>query len=247
MARVAMRQHFCNSFIVYDHFRRHMKMAPKITLILGGLMLVGSIIAIAVGFGNTDLDGQEVFRGEAPTTWSDNLVWTSTYFIYVEEGSVVEVELTDGNIDNYYVHCSEDNTCSYYDNRIGYQYVGSLFIIDDGNYTVEFSGEGDVLVIETKEGGLFAAGLGGIFCCCAIMILVLGGILALTMKDDPVTQVVVMPGQVQAVPVAGVSPVPIGIDYSDPAQSYYANMMAQGFDSAQAAEITREQYPGFNQ
>ena len=224
-----------------------MKMAPKITLILGGLMLVGSIIAIVAGIGSTDIDGEEVFSGEAPTTWSGDLVWTSTYYIYVEEGSTVSVELTDGNIDNYYVPCSEDASCSYYDNRIGYQYVGSLYIMDDRNYTVEFSGEGDVLVIEIEDEGLMAAGLGMIFCCCSIGILILGVILAFTMKDAPVTQVVVMPGQVQAVPVAGVSPVPIGLDYSDPAQSYYANMMAQGFDSAQAAEITREQYPGFNQ
>ena len=69
-----------------------MKMAPKITLILGGLMLVGSIIAIVAGIGSTDIDGEEVFSGEAPTTWSGDLVWTSTYYVYVEEGSTVSVE-----------------------------------------------------------------------------------------------------------------------------------------------------------
>jgi hypothetical protein len=221
-----------------------MKLAPKITLILGGLMLVGSIIAIAVGFGSTDFDGEEVFSGDAPTTWTADLEFMSAYEIYFQDGSNVSVEMKNGGQDNRFVPCVGAECNDY---RQDYKYAGTLQVIDSGTYDVEFSGTGSVMVFEIETGGFIAAGLGFWCGCCSLLVLIVGLIMALVMKDNQVAQVVVMPGQVQAVPVAGVSPVPIGIDYSDPAQSYYANMMAQGFDSAQAAEITREQYPGFNQ
>ncbi len=245
MARVALRQHFCISFIVYDYFRRHMKTAPKITLILGGIMLVGSIIAVVVGFGSADLDGEEVFSGDAPTTWAAELDYMSIYDVYVEDGSDVSVEIENGGQDNAFVPCAGIECDA--NSRVGYQFVGTLQVIDSGLYEVSFDGTGSVVVYEIEAGGLIAAGLGFWCGCCSLLVLIIGFIMALVMKDNQVAQVVVMPGQAQVVPVAGVSPVPIGIDYSDPAQSYYANMMAQGFDSAQAAEITREQYPGFNQ
>ena len=214
-------------------------------------MLVGSIIAVVAGFGSIDLDSPEeqIFTGDAPTEWEVELNYTSIYFVYVEEGSNVSAEIVGGDIYNRFIPCSEDFSCQEHNTRVGYTYIGDLSVENNGVYQVEFSGEGEVLVteFEISIGGFMAIGFGFWCGCCSVLVLIIGLIMALVMKDNQVAQVVVMPGQVQAVPVAGVSPVPIGIDYSDPAQSYYANMMAQGFDSAQAAEITREQYPGFNQ
>ena len=73
-----------------------MRTAPKVTLIIGALMLVGSIVAVVVGIGSTDFEDmveQEVFTGEAPTNWDAELQWSSIYFVYVEEGSNVSAEI----------------------------------------------------------------------------------------------------------------------------------------------------------
>ena len=219
-----------------------MKMAPKITLIIGGVMLVGSIIALVAGIGGTDFEGEELFSGEAPVTFTEEFEAMAIYNVFVS-GSDVSVFANGTNIE--FITCQEEMSCAE-NNRVGYQFAGRLEVLKDGTYEITFDGEGEVLVTKTEIGGLLAA-VGGFWCgCCSVLVLIVGLIMALVMKDDQVAQVVVMPGQVQAVPVAGVSPVPVNIDYSDPAESYYASMMAQGFDAFQAAEITREQYPGWN-
>ena len=174
-----------------------MRTFPKVTLILGALMMVGSIIAMVAGFGSADFEGEEVFRGDAPTTWNEDFDLMPIYSVYIEDGSNVSVEVLDGDEDNRFVPCEEKNDCNEEIAHIaGFEYIGNLNVID-GNYDVNFTGEGEVIVTKFDSGGFLAAGLGMGFACCSVLIIILGLILALTMKENTPTQIVVMPGQGQ--------------------------------------------------
>lgn len=176
-----------------------MRTAPKVTLIVGAVMLVASILAVVVGIGSTDLDfhanSEEIFAGDAPTDWEGELDMFSIYLVYVEEGSNVSAEIVGGNEYNRFVPCSEDYTCSDSHTQSGYSYIGYLSVENDGFYRVEFSGEGDVLVAESEVevGGLLAAGIGFWCGCCSVLILIVGLIMALVMKDNAPAQILVMP------------------------------------------------------
>ena len=176
-----------------------MRTAPKVTLIVGAVMLVASILAVVVGIGSTDLDfhanSEEIFAGDAPTDWEGELDMFSIYLVYVEEGSNVSAEIVGGNEYNRFVSCSEDYTCSDSHTQSGYSYIGYLSVENDGFYRVEFSGEGDVLVAESEVevGGLLAAGIGFWCGCCSVLILIVGLIMALVMKDNAPAQILVMP------------------------------------------------------
>lgn len=176
-----------------------MRTAPKVTLIVGAVMLVASILAVVVGIGSTDLDfhanSEEIFAGDAPTDWEGELDMFSIYLVYVEEGSNVSAEIVGGNEYNRFVSCSEDYTCSDSHTQSGYSYIGYLSVENDGFYRVEFSGEGNVLVAESEVevGGLLAAGIGFWCGCCSVLILIVGLIMALVMKDNAPAQILVMP------------------------------------------------------
>ncbi|MED6297055.1 MAG: hypothetical protein VX828_02025 [Candidatus Thermoplasmatota archaeon] len=176
-----------------------MRTAPKVTLIVGAVMLVASILAVVVGIGSTDLDfhanSEEIFAGDAPTDWEGELDMFSIYLVYVEEGSNVSAEIVGGNEYNRFVSCSEDYTCSDSHTQSGYSYIGYLSVENDGFYRVEFSGEGNVLVAESEVevGGLLAAGIGFWCGCCSVLILIVGLIMALVMKDNVPAQILVMP------------------------------------------------------
>ena len=176
-----------------------MRTAPKVTLIVGAVMLVASILAVVVGIGSTDLDfhanSEEIFAGDAPTDWEGELDMFSIYLVYVEEGSNVSAEIVGGNEYNRFISCSEDYTCSDSHTQSGYSYIGYLSVENDGFYRVEFSGEGDVLVAESEVevGGLLAAGIGFWCGCCSVLILIVGLIMALVMKDNAPAQILVMP------------------------------------------------------
>ncbi len=181
-----------------------MHILTKITLGLGGLMLLGSIIAIAVGFGTSDIDGEEVYSGTSPTTWNSNLVWTSTYYIYVEEGSGIQVELLEEDDLNYFIDCEDSGDCFLWDDRADYDYIGELYIIDDGEYNVRFTGNGDVMVIETEDTGFMAAGAGCFGICCAILVLGLGLIFVFALKDPAAANIHYQPGVIGGTQVVGV-------------------------------------------
>jgi hypothetical protein len=174
-----------------------MRTAPKVTLIVGALMLVGSIIAMVAGFGSIDLDSPEeqIFTGDAPTEWEAELNYLSIYFVYVEEGSNVSAEIVGGNSYNRFIPCSEDFSCQEHNTRVGYTYIGDLSVENNGVYRVEFSGEGEVLVteFEISTGGLMGI-VGGFWCgCCSAIVLIVGLIMALVMKDNAPAQILVMP------------------------------------------------------
>ena len=96
-----------------------MKMAPKITLIIGAIMLLGSIVAMIVGFGSIDLENgdDQIYTGEAPTDWESELRYTSIYFVYVEDGSNVSAEIVGGNTYNRFIPCGEDFSCENHNTR----------------------------------------------------------------------------------------------------------------------------------
>ena len=131
-----------------------MRTAPKVTLIVGAVLLIGSIIAMIAGFGSIDLDSPEeqIFTGDAPTEWEVELNYSSIYFVYVEEGSNVSVEAypVEGNSYNRFIPCSEDFSCEEHNTRVGYTYIGDLSVENNGVYQVEFTGEGEVLVTELE-------------------------------------------------------------------------------------------------
>jgi hypothetical protein len=174
-----------------------MRTAPKVTLIVGALMLVGSIIAMVAGFGSIDLDSPEeqIFTGDAPTEWEAELNYSSIYFVYVEEGSNVSAEIVGGNSYNRFIPCSEDFSCQDHNTRVGYTYIGDLSVENNGVYQVEFSGEGEVLVteLEISIGGFMAIGFGFWCGCCSAIVLIVGLIMALVMKDNAPAQILVMP------------------------------------------------------
>ena len=160
-------------------------------------MLVGSIIAMIAGFGSIDLDSPEeqIFTGDAPTEWEVELNYSSIYFVYVEEGSNVSAEIVGGNSYNRFIPCSEDFSCQDHNTRVGYTYIGDLSVENNGVYQVEFSGEGEVLVteLEISIGGFMAIGFGFWCGCCSVLILIVGLIMALVMKDNAPAQILVMP------------------------------------------------------
>ena len=160
---------------------------PNKTLIgFGIMMFIVGAIATIWGFAIAD-DGEVVYSGEAPATWNHELVWTSTYYIYVEEGSDVSVELfVEGGIERPYegsaefVTCQVAGDCKTFDDQDGFDYVGHLLITDDDTYNVNFQGQGSILIIETDDTGLVLIGLGSLCCiCCSIPLLILGGLLGL--------------------------------------------------------------------
>ena len=193
----------------------------------GIVMLIVSVIAIIWGLATDDfLDGEAVYSGEAPATWNKELVWTSTYYIYVEEGSNVTVELFNENGmnpsgENEFITCQDEGPwdCLNKDTREGFDYVGHVYIIDDDTYNVNFKGEGSVLVIEMDDGAAAITG-GGITCCCCCSIpsLILGAYL--TKKNEGIagSKIVVAPSNLHAPPPTPNVPLTqpnkaFGIDY----------------------------------
>lgn len=173
----------------------------------GIVMLIVSVIAIIWGLATEDFsDGEAVYSGEAPATWNKELVWTSTYYIYVEEGSNVTVELFNENGmipsgKNRFISCLEWGDCLIENTQEGFDYVGHVYIIDDDTYNVNFKGEGSVLVIEMDDGAAAITG-GGITCCCCCSIpsLILGAYL--TKKNEGIagSKIVVAPSNLHAPP-----------------------------------------------
>ena len=70
----------------------------------------------------------------------------------------------------------------------GFEYIGEVSFVDSGTWQVEFSGENNVDVMirdDDSFGGFLGILGGGGVCCFGILFLLIGGILAATMKDKP--------------------------------------------------------------
>lgn len=201
-----------------------MHVAGKVFLGLGAVMLVVGGIMTVMG-GDTisdiewDVEGESVFEGPGGTYAhsSDDLM-----IIYVDDTvdcesfTLTYTNTTDGSTgydwdddgvedDSYFMKedCADDGmSTSSGDDPAGYYSIGS-FNGDKGDYTVESSESFYTVpffttiggVVEEAASGLFAI-IGGVgLAGCGVCSLLLGGLLALVLKDDkPAT---VMTNQVQ--------------------------------------------------
>ena len=176
-----------------------MRTAPKVMLGLGGVMLVIGIFAFAIGGAvisdvspdSEDWSGTLKWEGTTPTTYTGEFDWTHIYNVWVEEGSSVQVEVIGGDDENRFFSCEELEDCGIFDEDgaiPGFEYIGEVSFIDSGTWQVEFSGDNNVDVMirdDDSFGGFLGIFGGGGVCCFGILFLLIGGILAATMKDKP--------------------------------------------------------------
>jgi hypothetical protein len=201
-----------------------MHVAGKVFLGLGAVMLVVGGIMTVMG-GDTisdiewDVEGESVFEGPGGTYAhsSDDIM-----IIYVDDTvdcesfTLTYTNTTDGSTgydwdddgvedDSYFMKedCADDGmSTSSGDDPAGYYSIGS-FNGDKGDYTVESSESFYTVPFFTTIGGVVEEAASGIFAIiggvglagCGVCSLLLGGLLALVLKDDkPAT---VMTNQVQ--------------------------------------------------
>ena len=176
-----------------------MRTAPKVMLGLGGVMLVIGIFAFAIGGAvisdvspdSEDWSGTLKWEGTTPTTYTGEFDWTHIYNVWVEEGSSVQVEVIGGDDENRFFSCEELEDCGIFDEDgaiPGFEYIGEVSFMDSGTWQVEFSGDNNVDVMirdDDSFGGFLGIFGGGGVCCFGILFLLIGGILAATMKDKP--------------------------------------------------------------
>ena len=189
-----------------------MHIMTKITLGVGVVMLIGSIVAMVAGGGSFMGDfvenptGTEKWTGTSPTTYEGNFEMIGIYYVFVEEGETVDVELVGGDADSRFIPCEENNDCEYYE-WAGYTYVGDISVMTEGTWEVKFTGDGDVMIREQTIdlGGAVAFGLGFWGLCCSVCVLGLGVIFIFALKDPAQQTAVLMvqPGQIPGQPIAG--------------------------------------------
>ena len=176
-----------------------MHIATKITLGIGSLVTIVSIFGLVIGGSMLDsMDpndeswaGELMMKDQAPLDYEDNFEWTSIYNVFVEEGYEVDVEALNGGDIAYFESCDIWGDCDYYDNegyQEGFQYIGEIIVDQSGTYEINFIVNGDgeeptVMIREESITGVFGI-LGGFFgCCLGIIILSIGLIFALVLKD----------------------------------------------------------------
>jgi len=176
-----------------------MHVMTKATLGVGGVLFLISTAALVIGgasFGDAmeDFDpnssGDDYWTGDTDTTFTGELNVLSIYYVFVEEGYEVDVYVS-GN--GYFTSCEDWGDCDFYD-LPGYDYVGDINVDVSGDYEVEFTeNEGQLVDVKIREetipiDGLM--GLGGGCCglCGALLFLIIGGIMAFTLKDKPKVQ-----------------------------------------------------------
>lgn len=177
-----------------------MHIMTKITLGLGVALLIGSVILAVAGGGSTVSDlaenpnGVEVWSGTAPDTYQGNFDVMGSYFVFVEDGETVNVDLVGGDLDNRFIPCEEEpNDCEYYD-WPGHTYVGQIVVYVPGTWEVEFSGTGGVVISEqiVDIGGAMSILGGMVGFCCSFCVIGLGVIFIFTLKDNKAQQGVMM-------------------------------------------------------
>ncbi|MGY8755647.1 MAG: hypothetical protein ACKVIR_08145, partial [Candidatus Poseidoniales archaeon] len=81
-----------------------------------------------------------------------------------------------------------------YDQILGYDYIGEINVDASDDFEIEFteneSRSVDVMIREEKVPFTTLMGMGGGLCglCCSLLLLIIGGIMALTLKDNPKVQ-----------------------------------------------------------
>jgi hypothetical protein len=200
-----------------------MHVAGKVFLGLGAVMLVVGGIMTVMG-GDTisdiewDVEGESIFEGPGGTyahssddlmiIYVDDTVDCESFTLtYTAENGTTGNDWDDDGVedDSYFMKedCADDGmSTSSGDDPAGYYSIGS-FNGDKGDYTVESSESFYTVPFFTTIGGVVEEAASGIFAIiggvglagCGICSLLLGGLLALVLKDDkPAT---VMTNQVQ--------------------------------------------------
>ena len=179
-----------------------MHVMTKATLGVGGVLFLISTAALVIGgasFGDAieDFDpnssGDDYWTGDTDTTFTGELNVLSIYYVFVEEGRSVSVEVIDGDEYSRFMPCEEDNSCDFF-YEPGYTYVGDIYVESSGIWEVKFSGDvvggSDVMIREETIPIDGLMGLGGGCCglCGALLFLIIGGIMAFTLKDKPKVQ-----------------------------------------------------------
>jgi hypothetical protein len=177
-----------------------MHIMTKVTLGLGAVLFVISGIAFAIGGAEVDSAfedvapnsvGDEFWTGDSSSDFNGKLKWDAVYYVFVEEGYEVDVDVSGSG---YFESCEYWDDCEFFDVIPGYDYIGDIAVDTSGDYEVDFSEtQGRIVDVKITEedipvGGLL--GLGGGCCgiCGALLLLIIGGIMAFTLKDKPKVQ-----------------------------------------------------------
>tara|TARA_B100001029_G_C15017579_1_gene428377 strand:- start:312 stop:956 length:645 start_codon:yes stop_codon:yes gene_type:complete len=168
-----------------------MHSAPKYTLIGSGIILVIATILTISGFADVmdiDVEEEAIFQGTSGTVEVQEY---GTYTVYVNDQytcAETEISITDSEFEYFYRDC--DSAL----NEDGWRVVGVFSSEIDTQYSVESNYEIVIIddIVYGQEGGFAILGGGGA-CCCGIIMLVVGLIMAVTMKENLPQQVVVIP------------------------------------------------------
>ena len=178
-----------------------MHIMTKLSLGLGSVLFLISVIALVMGgaeidsaFGDLDentVGDEEFWTGDTSTDFNGELKWDATYYVFVEEGYEVDVDVYGSG---QFTSCEYWDDCDLYDVIPGYDYIGDIFVDTSGTYEVDFSetqGRNvDVKITEEEVpiGGILGFGVGCCGICGALLLLIVGGVMALTLKDQPKVQ-----------------------------------------------------------
>ena len=178
-----------------------MHIMTKLTLGLGSVLFLISVIALVMGgaeidsaFGDLDestVGDEEFWTGDTSTDFDGKLKWDATYYVFVEEGYEVDVDVSGSG---YFTSCEAWGDCDFYDVIPGYDYIGDIGVDVSGSYEVDFSEtQGRNVDVKITEEDIPVSGILGLTggCCgiCgALLLLIIGGVLALTLKDQPKVQ-----------------------------------------------------------
>ncbi len=207
-----------------------MQTAAKVTLGIGGLMLVIGILLTALGA--RGISSVESFSVEEETVWSgssgayvhtDSSEWGLLIFVS-DDVRCDEFDLEVSGGDAWYKHdwCTDDGKLpsGHADDPEGWLHMGTVSGLEDGA-SYEFTSRWEVsavperVVVEIFEdaiGGAIGAMGGGSCACCGIFILLIGLVMALTMKDEvPTTYQVDAEGRVIQIQGGQVAPSPVSI------------------------------------
>ena len=156
----------------------------------------------------------------------------SMYYVFVEDGATVDVELVDGDADSRFIPCAEDQSCNLID-WAGYTYVGDISVYTEGTWEVTFTGDGDVMIREQTIdiGGVMAMGLGFWGFCCSFCVIGLGVIFIFALKD-PQQQQMLLVQQQGTVQQVGASPAQQAV----PASHMVAGQVHPAFTQPQAVQ-----------
>ena len=230
----------------------------KWTMGIGGAVLLISLIFIVfgvLGIMESASETDEHWTGTAPVTTELKLSEMSTYPVFVEDTDTT-VTISPSSDDNRFIPCSSDDASYYCGDKSdsGLTYIGDLSVIISGNYSVEFDGNGAIEIreMEFETEDILATGLGTCACCLGAITLLVGIILAFTLKEkaahsnvvmvDPSTGQLISHQQPYAPSGAVVVQQPV---VADPAMEHYNELLSQGYESSKAESYARMRYPEF--